>query len=84
MRAYMYWAIRDDLNPELGGELMLPNHPELIADLTEPKWKVRSNGDIIIEEKDEIKKRLGRSPDYGDALSFTKFPTPQRPRARLI
>ena len=74
MRAYCYWAIRDALDPQLDGDLMLPNIPELIEDLTEPTWRPRSNGDIIIEEKDKIIERLKRSPDWGDALANTFFP----------
>lgn len=70
-RAYCYWAIRDALDPKYGAKLALPEHDDLIQDLTEPKWKIRSNGDILIEEKEEIKKRLGRSPDFGDALAVT-------------
>jgi len=71
MRAFLYWAIRDALDPALGGELALPPVDELTQDLTEVHWSTRSNGDIIIEEKDKIKKRLGRSPDYGDAVANT-------------
>jgi len=71
MRAFLYWAIRDALDPALGGELALPPLDELTQDLTEVHWSTRSNGDIIIEEKDRIKKRLSRSPDYGDAVANT-------------
>lgn len=38
------------------------------ADLLAPKWRVNPRGQIQIEEKDETRKRLGRSPDDGDAL----------------
>jgi len=71
MRAYLYWALRDALDPAFEGELALPPLDELTQDLTEVHWSTRSNGDIIIEEKDKIKKRLGRSPDYGDAVANT-------------
>ncbi len=78
MRAYCYWAIRDGLDPQLGGILAIPPIDELIQDLTEPKWTMRSDGKILIEEKSEIKKRLGRSPDYSDALALTYYPQPPR------
>lgn len=71
MRAHLYWALRDALDPALDGELALPPIDELTQDLTEVHWSTRSNGDIIIEEKDRIKKRLSRSPDYGDAVVNT-------------
>ena len=77
MRAYLYWAIRDALDPKLGGSLALPPDDELIQELTEPIFNIRSNGSIIIEDKEEIKKRIGRSPDKADALSFTFYPEQQ-------
>ena len=39
-----------------------------MADLTEPRWFENKFGLIQIEEKDQIRKRLGRSPDDGDAV----------------
>ncbi len=74
MRAYCHWAIRDALDPQLGGNLALPPIDEITLDLTALRWSVRSDGKILIEEKSEIKKRLGRSPDYGDALALTYYP----------
>ncbi|MBA7566619.1 hypothetical protein ES708_08311 [subsurface metagenome] len=71
MRAFLYWSLRDALDPALVGELALPPIDELTQDLTEVHWSTRSNGDIIIEEKERIKKRFGRSPDYGDAVANT-------------
>ena len=78
MRAYCYWAIRDALDPQCGCNLALPPLDELTQDLTEPRWTMRSDGKILIEEKSEIKKRLGRSPDFGDALALTFYPV-QKP-----
>jgi hypothetical protein len=39
-----------------------------VGDLTAPRWKVGSAGRIQIESKDDIRKRLGRSTDAGDAV----------------
>jgi len=74
MRAYLFWAIRDWLNPVNNGKACLPPCDELTEELTEIKWKFQSNGTIIIEPKDEIKKRLKRSPDYSDSLANTFYP----------
>jgi hypothetical protein len=74
MRAYLYWAIRDWLDPKNKTEAMLPDDPELLQELTETKWKFRSDGKIQIEEKEEIKKRIKRSPDKADALANTFYP----------
>ena len=45
--------------------------PELVQDLTEPgiSWNVK--GQQILEPKDDIKERLGRSPDWGDGFALT-------------
>ena len=74
MRAYLFWCIRDWLNPKNGFQPALPPDDELMQELTEPHWKFQSDGKIIIESKDEIKKRLKRSPDKMDALANTFYP----------
>jgi hypothetical protein len=55
---------------------MLPEDFELFQELSETIWKIRSDGKVIIEEKDELKKRIGRSPDRADALAMTFYPVP--------
>jgi hypothetical protein len=83
MRAYCYWAVRDWLNPLHKSKAMLPPDEELAQELTETKWKFRSDGKIQIEDKEEIKKRLKRSPDKGDALANTFWPVPDIDPRRL-
>jgi hypothetical protein len=77
MRAYLLWAVRDWLDPSKGSKAMLPPDDDLAAELAEVKWKFQSNGKIIIEPKEDIKKRLGRSPDKFDSLANTFYPEPQ-------
>lgn len=79
MRAWLYWAIRDWLNPDNQNEACLPDDPELVEELTQITWKFMSNGKIKIEEKDEIKKRIKRSPDKSDSLANTFWPVPDLP-----
>jgi phage terminase large subunit len=55
----------------------LPNIPELVAELTTPTYTF-INGKFVLEDKDLVKKRLGRSPDLGDALALT-FAIPDQP-----
>lgn len=58
----------------------LPNIPELVAELTTPTYTFQGDK-LLIEPKDQIKKRLGRSPDYADALALTfAYPIAARPR----
>jgi hypothetical protein len=74
MRAYLYWSVRDWLDPSKGSKAMLPEDDNLMQELTETKWKFRSKGEIQIEEKKEITKRIKRSPDKADALVNTFYP----------
>ncbi|AFY72164.1 phage terminase large subunit (plasmid) [Thalassoporum mexicanum PCC 7367] len=69
-RAQWWWQLREMLDPANNqGEqaLMLPDLPEVLADLTAPRWQLRLHG-LAIEKKDQIKQRLGKSPDLGDAI----------------
>lgn len=48
----------------------IPNDPELIKELATPTYTFK-NGKFLLEPKDQIKERLGFSPDKGDALCLT-------------
>lgn len=74
MRAYLYWALRDWLDPAQNSKAALPTDQELKAELTEIKWQYLSSGKIKMESKEEIRKRLKRSPDKSDALVNTFYP----------
>lgn len=76
LRALIHWRFRESLDPETGDNIALPPDPKLKADLCAPLWKIGPGG-IIIEEKDQIKKRLGRSPDDGDAVIYCSVNTPK-------
>ena len=66
-RAEAWWKLREALDPESEESLALPPDPELLGDLTAPRWELTSRG-IQIEKKEDLSKRLGRSPDCGDAV----------------
>lgn len=67
IRCEMLWRLREALDPSSGMNIKLPKSATLKADLAAARWKLTSSG-IRIEEKVDIKKRLGRSPDEGDAV----------------
>lgn len=67
-RSAAWWNLRELLDPAYGSTLALPPEDALTGDLTAPHWKVTSGGKIQIESKDDIRKRIGRSPDDGDAV----------------
>lgn len=66
-RSEALWRFREALDPENGSTIALPDDNGLIADLCAPTFTISNQG-IKAETKDEIKKRLGRSPDKGDAI----------------
>lgn len=70
-RAEIHWRFREALDPDQdgGSAIALPPDPQIVADLTAPRWKLTTRG-IQIESKEDLKKpeRLGRSPDKGDAI----------------
>jgi hypothetical protein len=68
-RAEAWWKMREGLDPdqEGGSPISLPPDPEVRADLTAPTFTVKAGG-ILIESKDALRVRLGRSPGKGDAV----------------
>ena len=74
MRAYLFWAVRDWLNPKNNTGAMLPPDTGFDEEAQEIRWFFRSDGKIQIEPKEDIKNRLGRSPDKFDALANTFYP----------
>jgi hypothetical protein len=62
-----WWSLREALDPDLGDDLALPPDRQLLADLTAPRFEYKTAG-ILVEDKDDLIKRIGRSPDHGDSL----------------
>ena len=75
LKAYLYWCVRDWLNPDNHTGAMLPPGGTLFKEATNIKWIFRSDGKIIMEAKEKTKERLGHSPDEFDALANTFHPT---------
>lgn len=65
-RTEMWWRMAEWVKK--GGAL--PRDPQLQRELTEPLYYYQ-DGKIRLEEKDQIKKRLGFSPDRADSLGLT-------------
>lgn len=70
-RAEIIWRFREALDPSQpgGSPICLPDDGTLRADLAGYRWEMTTRG-IKIEDKDEMKKRIGRSPDRGDAVTM--------------
>jgi len=74
LRAEYYWRMREALDPVHGDDVALPPGNDIVADLCTAKYAVKTSG-VMIESKEEIKKRLGRSPDKGESILLANLPT---------
>lgn len=68
-RAEWHWRLREALDPSSGQDVALPADPQLTGDLCAPRWKLTVRG-IQVEDKREIIKRIGRSPDCGESVIY--------------
>lgn len=63
------WRLREDLRL---GNVALPHDEELWQDLCTPTYTTKG-GKICVETKEAIIKRLGHSPNKGDAAAYGNF-----------
>lgn len=84
VRSELHWRMRELLDPQTGIGLALPPDPQLKADLCAPRFQFVGKR-IKVEPKDDVIKRLKRSPDRGEAVMYAcvgvakKAPKPRRP-----
>ena len=82
-RAELYWRLREALDPESDDPVALPEDSELLADLRAVRWSIQKNG-IKIEDKEEVKRRISRSPDCADAIALAMDDTGMMEYVRFI
>ena len=72
-RAELFWAAREALNPDGPRPISLPRgkFERLSNELSQISYHFDSRGRILVESKDQIRTRLGASPDYADAFALT-------------
>lgn len=66
-RAEWFWGLRQRFED---GDISIPDDEELLAQLTAIKYQLNSRGQIILESKDQMRKRGMPSPDKADALAY--------------
>lgn len=69
LRSQMYWQARTDLQ---SGGIDVPYDKQLWEDLVAPSFD-DSDKVVKVESKDDIKERLGRSPDKADAFVMANW-----------
>ena len=69
-RAEIHWKFREALDPSQpgGSPIALPPDPELVSDLASIRLAGMDIKGIQLEPKKALVKRIGRSPDRGDAV----------------
>lgn len=71
LRSQIWWEVGRGLSEDHAwdlSELDEADRDRLITQLTAPKYSLDASRRIVVEKKEETKKRIGRSPDNADAL----------------
>lgn len=68
LRSQLWWEFREAMR--LGRLCFDVDDHRLVEDLTAPRYSVSGEKVIKVESKDEIRKRIGRSTDAGDAAVY--------------
>jgi hypothetical protein len=75
-RSELWWRFREALDPANDTGIALPPIKKLLAELCAPKWEA-SGFTIKVEGREEIIKRIGRSPDMATAFILALIETPK-------
>jgi hypothetical protein len=74
-RAESFWNLRRLLER---GVIALPPDLKLADELCSMRWSIGLDGRIQIEPKEELRARIGRSPDRADAVAMAFCPEPPK------
>ena len=70
LRAQMHWSCKKSIEKKEVGNI---TEPLIISDLTNVHYDIVGDRKIKVEKKEDIKKRIGKSPDYGDAYILANW-----------
>jgi hypothetical protein len=76
LRSQIWWQVGRGLSEDHGwdfSDLDEADRERLITQLTAPRYEHDAARRIVVEKKEDTKKRLGRSPDNADALLLAYF-----------
>jgi hypothetical protein len=75
-RSQLCWMMREALDPATNSGICLPPDPRLLADLCAFTWRLEGSV-VVVESREEIIKRIGRSPDWASAYFLALIETPK-------
>lgn len=71
-RFFRTWEVKHGIaKHDLNTLISIPNNPTLVSQLSQPLHRYTNTGKIIIESKEDMRKRGVRSPDHADALVYS-------------
>jgi len=76
LRTDLWWALREALDPTYDTGIALPPDRDLLAELCAPRYKLLGR-EIQVESREDIVKRIGRSPDRATAVVLANIDTPK-------
>ncbi len=76
LRSELWWKVRELLDPTAHTGMALPPDQELLAELCAPRFSLVGKT-IKIESREEIIKRVGRSPDKATAVILAAIDQPK-------
>ena len=71
LRSELWWAAREACHARLWDLSALDT--QCITELTTPTWADNSSGQIVVEKREKIVKRLGHSPDSASSLILAPY-----------
>jgi len=86
MRDFMWLATAEWLKNEapVFQSKDVETREDLAGELSVVRYGINSNGELVVETKDEMKKRLdGRSPDIADSLGVTFYEPPRKAAGQM-
>lgn len=79
-RSQAYWWLREKLED---GEILLPYDEALFEELTRMPYRIDQKGKVWFK-KDDLKTRIGRSPDRADAVVISLWPAVRRVAGKRV
>lgn len=76
LRSQLWWKMRELLDPTQGTGAALPPDQALLAELCAPRFSL-SGATVKVESREDIVKRIGRSPDRATAVILAALDQPK-------